>query len=93
MASKLVRCGELPRATREAREKLAMVSDEVHHSRGEGKARYGERWSSSLARRGSLLAMVSDECRRGQTCYFLENSTILMVQSLALIPEFVLNIF
>jgi len=35
MASKLARYGELPGATREARKKLAMASDEVHYSRGE----------------------------------------------------------
>ena len=45
-----------------------------------------------LARRGKRLAMASDECRYGQTRYFSKIPMILMVLSLMLIPEFVLNI-
>jgi len=45
-----------------------------------------ERWRSSLARRGSLLARASDEWQHGQNAEFCQNSPNLMVLTLKLIP-------
>jgi len=55
-------------------------------------ARYGE-LQKQLARRGSLLAVASDELRCDQNSVTFKNSTILMVLSLLLIPEIILYIF
>jgi len=48
--------------------------------------RYGERWSSSLARRGSTLSRASDECQHGQNAEIHQNSPNLMILTLKLIP-------
>jgi len=52
--------------------------------RGKG-TRCGERWSSSLARRDSLLARASGEYQHGQNAKFCQNSPNLMVLTLKLI--------
>ena len=63
------------------------------NSRGEGNGSRGERWTSSLARRGSQLAMASDELWLGQNVVFTQFSSTNKVLSLISIPEFILNIF
>ena len=91
-ASGLARRGELPEATREAKG-IARYGELPGATReAKGTARRGE-LPEQLARRGSPLAVASDEFRCGQNYILFKNPTIHMVLSLLLIPEFILNIF
>jgi len=61
-----------------------------HYSRGGKVSSRSERWSSSLARRGSMLARASDELQHRQNAELIQNSPNLMVLTLKLIPIIIL---